>query len=550
MTALTAGFAEFVLEYDVSRPVADETVTQLWSCPHLQLVDIQRFAGEPNTPPRFYLALSDSLRLVWGIALPGSQVEADINDFTCEVGCCISITRYAIVTASNGKNVVVIVSAVVAPAKLSLIGEPNIADYALSPQCLRPVPQALPTTGPQVGLSELWRAPQQAPTNWCVIVKVLWKSKLRMVPSNSTNPKGRFVFDTKVMGSDGVAAPAVFWGGRLHYEAFNAGNYIKLAGGSIRFDDSDPPQPSAMHFTDRSYVERIVDAQLIAGFPCVPSIEVGHSDSSFVSVAAALQKDVGDVVSFRGIVVQCGEVLPTSTRRGVVDRRSLTVRDLSSSAAINVTLWDEIAECGGVTVGTVWCFRNVSLRSFGTAKVASSRPSSEVFMDASAEAPSRVVAAKCDPLRSMGVTVGAAGTAEEWLMLNIEQIDTPLFYSACNVCSRQVVGGSCPQCGVVAAALRFAVRMTLGDGVSALKAVGYTAAGEALFGASSSAFLSKISGDPRLEAAAIRSLIGMPVTVQLSKGGSETHITALRHLHMAEAASHLLVAIATLFNQR
>ena len=550
----------------------------LWLSPNFQVIDIQRFSGEEGTPARYYLALSDSTTLMWAVVPPSTAVEEAINDFELEPGSSLTLDDYSIVEAANGLRVLVVHAATVHSVKLSLIGnltyDPEL--FTLSRKAIQKIggsglgsrTQGDPIT--QLTLKQLWADHAElGGINWGVTVMLLWKGKLRRVMAggeDGSTARGKFVFDARVMDREGTTTNVVFWGSQRHHRTVDVNDVIVLSLCYLKFDQGDPPQPIAIQVSDRSIIDLLPNQQVARDeFPENPVEDLGGMYTSFVDLGDIRQEEIGAVVSVRAVVVKRGAVVATVTRRGNVNRRSLTLRDCEDPLlSMDITLWDELANETDPGVGEIWCFRDVVIRMFGNAKVLSSRSSSEVFL-APRDAP--IVHRNQASVQAQNATAHQGGGVHQqapqlpnvvfdltkanhsltpFCAVRIVHVRTPLLYKACTHCAKKMGANGCPQCGPSAESeLRFLVRLLLSDGIEATWATGFTTVGEALFGLSTSDFIAQGTQDPEFVPHMARCLVGVPILAKLAgvsvgqaeQATSDAHIIEVQHVDIIDHSS-------------
>lgn len=122
---LSTGFCQFVIESSVSARESEALPLQ-WASPRLQVLDIQRFPPIPREkePSRFYLAASDAVSLIWVVVPPQTALESDIAQFNVDVGCFLTLQKYTLVPATNGRSVVIAIQATFTPHASPLVGAP------------------------------------------------------------------------------------------------------------------------------------------------------------------------------------------------------------------------------------------------------------------------------------------------------------------------------------------------------------------------------------------------------------------------------------------
>jgi hypothetical protein len=432
--AVSIGFCHYCHHADPLASLDELRATQetLWQRPVLQLLDIQRFMVDKETPSgRFYLALSDSRHCVWAIVPPESELEAAIHDGTVECGCLITIFTYVIVAAKCGKCVMVILDATYSATPFSLIGEPsvNATWMPLSSKSLikqRSEALAAASAASAARLSTRYQRHftdrllhEFFPENgvvmldpmdrWAVSGRVLWKSKLRktdtavaaapnrFATSHSPHEDNRredggfrYVFDCVLVDQRGDAMRLVFWGCRRFYDVVERGSCIRACDGIVKRSANN--EPLYLSFQERSIVEPLAEGgsdgegdDCFLLMPEVPLRLLGSCAEPFLSVLDVVShRGVGDVVTVQGLVVSVQPCVQIRTVRGTVDKATLTLRDAQRSGGgggptIEVTLWDDAARTCRAAPGQLWCLRDVTVRFFGSVKQLSTRASSELF---------------------------------------------------------------------------------------------------------------------------------------------------------------------------
>ena len=567
---LSTGFCRFVDSFSDKDAGAPSDEQQVWQKPILQLVDIQAFAGhQPAMQAVYYLALSDGQGLIWCIAPPGSRVERHIRDLELEVGCCIGLDEYALVRAKNGRNVAVALAVAVSQTPVSLIGAPEYDSelFKLSPSS---VMRQLRASGK--GMDAAFAAPPvtiadiiafgpspEASSRYTLVGRVLWKSKLRrLVPSpegfgggGRDTASGRYVFDIKLVDRNGDAIKVVFWGSKKHFDTVSVGDCVIISDSTVQWSE-DASGPVALQVGDKAGLEILPED---VALPYAAARDIGACAAPFVDIRRVCEESQpGDVVCCQGVVTISGPVIATSTKRGQVDRLTVTIRDRSSSHAVELTLWDAHARDAQFHPGKLYFFRDVVVRMFGTKKVLSSRSSSEVFeppaalMGSNGAAAPEISLTYAPPTQtSVPFTVDLNMSSETVpVVLRIQAIKLPIFYTACSDCGRQANANElCPNCSCGDHELRFLVRMVLSDGLQCINATGFTFVGESLFGETTASFLEKLSCTPRYDADAITSLSGLPVLVKLVRSlDGDAHVVELAHLDLAACAGELAQIIA------
>ena len=282
---VSEGFVSYIESIAVN-PASSSEVPVHWDSPILQVIDIQLFKDRSpsDASPRFYLALSDTKSLLWGIAPPSSALEAMIKDSILEIGSLVCVDDYAIVMARNKRKVLVLASVSVSnAAPLSLIGHPLIDDtiFHLSSNSLvekqrqldlqaqllaqgrgskgrrstgsagdhqqQPPQQRNPVSArKRTGLATLWNDHEvlgnfENSHLWYVYVRVVWKSKLRKIvgggDADSAGSSSRCIFDAIVVDENGDAVKVVFNGGRKLHEKFQVPDCLFLGSGTVCLKD-------------------------------------------------------------------------------------------------------------------------------------------------------------------------------------------------------------------------------------------------------------------------------------------------------------------------
>lgn len=173
---------------------------EAWPHPCVQVVDLQRYPQEVEettpAPSLFYVAVSDAESLLWLLVPPGTEMEELVASYQIDVGCCVTLRDYAVVTAANGYNVLVLLRVDYSPNPLSLIGHPRYDAnlFQLSPRALtlshrdsgnsaKRVEDAAAAAaegktpyGEEIVLRDLVERPECAMKAWWVTLRILWKS--------------------------------------------------------------------------------------------------------------------------------------------------------------------------------------------------------------------------------------------------------------------------------------------------------------------------------------------------------------------------------------
>lgn len=667
--SISTGFCRYahacepLISLDEWSPTAP---TQLWTSPHLQILDIQRLCGPtiatvadggggsasaaPATSSLLYVALSDAESTVWAVVPPSSSFARSIEEGDVEVGCFVRLVAYAIVAAKGGKNVIVALSVTFTENPVSTVGQPDVStamklsDRSLLSRDLvaqQHTAMAAALQAPPLRTVMYLVAPPDGaeehvdgdPTSshsgnncgrWALQGRILWKSKLRRLvafdPSHSSHSitsaphtegnSGLYgsaaptkqVFDCVFVDEAGDAVKIVVWGSRNRFEHVNVGDCVRISGGYMKsFEDGSF---HSLHFHDKSVLEPIAD---LPDCPYRPTRQHGACATPFGEVRQVLERaSVGDVVSLQGVVVHVSPCTAVHTRRGRVEKLTLTLRDRSSAGwTVDVTLWDELARVvsqeQGVkapTVGRTWCFREVVVRMFGSSKTLNSRSSSEAFelppmmmaaggaegqqrmmvevaatqvpssstptvpISSEQNAPPSVEpsSAPSVPITSsqqqqqsalqlaaipFSVTISEAIRTQRFALVKIQRIKPSLFYLACAACGTQMRGPSCPVCAGTRSSPRFLVRMDLSDGTHIVAgAAALTAAAEALFGLSTAEFLQRSAEDPLFGAKSIEEVLGLPLLVKLvTTPEGVVHVSELTHANVSACCRALALLI-------
>lgn len=512
--------------------------TQGWLSPVLQCVDIQRYVpvtddtGEiTDSTPRFYLMLSDTADIVWSVAVPGSEIEEMIVDLILEPGCCISLPQYGRAIAKNGRPVLVLdICGNVSP-KFSLIGSPSLDPrlFELSSRAL--AVDARPTSNDIVcPLRELWENPELRSAPWAVVVRIVHIGRQRRVLGDSDRGGGKMVFDARLVDARGDSAVATFWGKKR--EPLDVGCVYHLRGGMIKFSDSVPPKPTVLQFGDRAVVSLLdQDSEEAQSIPKVAVNVLSSVADGVRPIAEVLNMEIGETTSILVAVVSMTSVTTCSTRRGRVARRTVSVRD-GSGSSIDITLWEAVAEDSQhqLVVGGRYCFKDFSVKMFGTTKILSSRVSSEIVpCDEHGMATEQPQPRPVQSLRITPVPVApdswfgtfSSTTELPLTMLWVSAVRLPLTYRACPRCGRKLQSCDesvtlCPGCGEIPEApeYRYMIRMLLSDGLQSRWGCGFNAIGEKLLGCAPGEHVSMCRQISQCAETLVRELLGTPILVR------------------------------------
>ncbi|KEG15450.1 hypothetical protein DQ04_00071180 [Trypanosoma grayi] len=547
-----------------------------WPSPTLQVVDIQRYPKvvvQPSVVSRFYLAVSDSDSLLWLVIPPGSEVEELVHTFQIEVGCCITLIDYTVITAKNGLNVVVPVSISYSGTQLSLIGNPTFDSslFSLSREALtnRRGSARLGTfrasgKSTTLSLSYIVETEGESLGDFAVHVRMVWKGKQRQLPMGGA--VDRFVFDGVGVDSKGDAIWMSFFGSSLLYDVFSVDDCVRATNGTL-MSRGDANELLRLQFDERS-----------SGVFCDAEEKEKEEEGAIPKCpqrmfGARAVKDVleqgtiGDITSVEGVVATVFPAAFVDTRRGRVERAGVLLRDSTSPwRTLDVTLWSEQARDVRPAVGDRWCFCGFGVSEYMRRLTLSSRYASAAFQMQSGPANQQhqqqkqqqpqqwgdclTEQARADsiPLRDTLQATLSLDEASETLpvLAKIQRVKLPLTYTACRGCGRPRSSGvfHCAACGETATEERFVVRLELSDGIRVVSAVGFALVGESLFGVDIPTLLRRRGESPAFERDMTREVVGLPLLFWLLRSPDALlHVVNCRHIGMAQCAATVLAAV-------
>ncbi|CBH10327.1 hypothetical protein, conserved [Trypanosoma brucei gambiense DAL972] len=580
MFQLTTGFCESALTAPLSGDSRGETFTLRWPNPSLQVIDIQRFPErvvQSSTQSLFYLALSDTLSLIWLVIPPSTGMEELVSTFQIEIGYCVKLREYTLVAARNGRNVVVPLSITHSNTVYPLLGNPvfNSSLFRLSANAL-----VYRYTNTCSSSSATWqstplgdygaRTIRQVVTaegkgfNDCVVyLRVVWKNKIRQVASSGI--LGRFAVDCVGVDADGDAVSVSFFGSSVISDMFDVGDCIRCR------------NPAFVDKGESGYSEKlnVFDWSSTPGC-CAGAEHLIPKHPRYVFFSCSVQYlveccEVGDIVSVYGEVAAFSPTTLVNTRYGHVGRSVVELRDLNSlQHSIEVTLWGDMGAIVVPVVGEQWCFSNFLVRIFGGRITASSRCVSSAFVMspkgrvdvASNERPEE------QPPHTSKQEEVAGGTHDAdivQLVFDLDEISEslpvlakvkgvkhPLTYTACSACGRKVgnetsVCSSCPEASVEE---RFLVQLELSDGIRSARAFGLESVGKELFGFDTSTLLRYRKDSPNFERLITHELIGLPALFWLEQSlGGVTQVKRCQRVDMARCAAVVLGAVEQIMSE-
>jgi hypothetical protein len=285
-------------------------------------------------------------------------------------------------------------------------------------------------------------------------------------------------------------------------------------------------------------------------------------------------------------------VMMTTTRfnNGQVERGNITLQDHSNPhCTTELTLWGHFAlELEQeAAIGELWCFREVKVQVFKNQRTFGTTSKTEFFVAPFENLHSGGGGGGGPPAGPAGMhalpppasyipgaplqaeTAGQTGPAGEYVPLappptmllsldestpkdpfclcRIAEIKLPLFYVACTKCGRKTdQSGHCQRCNTNESELRFLIRMLLSDGVSQLRATGFTAMGETLFEMTTAEFVHCQSLEQSYSQRMVQCLAGVPILVKLSKGEGDAHVVDLQHVDLDDLVGDMFDALVVM----
>nr|CCC89943.1 conserved hypothetical protein [Trypanosoma congolense IL3000] len=577
--SLSLGFCESVLQKCGSS--ASSALTQLtqWASPAVQIIDIQRYPQKipedrNTTSCCFYLAVSDSISLLWVVVPPETEMEELISTFQIEIGFCIKLDAYMVATAKNGLNVVIPISITYSENSLPLVGNPvfdpltfKLSNRALTRRCrtanggaVLQVAQAAECTA--VSIRRVVETGGKGLGDYSVHVRVAWKGKMRQLPPvGGTN---RFLIDFVGVDAAGDAILIVMSGGPALEGIFQCGQCVVMRNPSLTLAGEGGEVESLKTHEWLSTVSSD-GADMEDEIPIQPSFMFG-----VVSVRDVINSaSVGDVVSVEGLTVSVSPTTIVNTRRGHVEKSLVVLRDSTSvSYYIDVTLWSEFSRIVQPIVGERWCFFRVVTRVFmdkliistknmSAAFVMSPRPPQQADMvhqkvNESLNVPqSGDVAASCSTSSDVVQVVLDLDDASESLpvLAKIKRIRLPLSYHACALCGKRVGAGAarCAGCPEALVEERFLVFLEICDGLRVVSALGFADVGEALFGIDAATLFQRRREVPHFEHMIANKIIGIPLLFWLSTTGRDmARVIKCQYVDMAHCALTVASAVEQL----
>ncbi|RNF26551.1 uncharacterized protein Tco025E_01154 [Trypanosoma conorhini] len=563
MDALSEGFCACALAGGLPRGAGGSWVSR-WPSPRVQVVDIQRYpklVTDPFEVPRFYVAASDSASLIWLVIPPGSEMEELIDTFQIEVGCCIMLSEYSVVTARNGLNVVVPLSISYSATELSLLGNPvfDAALFNLSTESLtkrrgavKPCRSRAAEEYPRLSLIDLVEARGHGLGDYALPLRMVWKGRQRQLPASGSAT--RFIFDCIGVDNNGDAIYISCAGPSALHDMFSVGDCVCATNGCLT-NRGGAEDALRLQLSERSFGV-LCAAEAGDAIPTHPSRMFGA-----MSVTQVTQRSgIGDVATVEGVVAAVSPTTLVNTKRGQVERTAISLQDATapptSSCLIEVTLWDEFSRSVTPAVGERWCLCGFLVGEFMRRLTLSSRyGSAAIRMAPTSQAPvlpvDRTETTKPvnrDESDALQVVLGLEEASESLPVLaKIQRVRTPLTYVACRGCGRQMRGNasSCAACGGCTMEERFFVRLELSDGLCAVSAVGFAQVGETLFGVDLPTLMRRRRASPVYEDAIAREVVGLPLLFWLLRSSDDSllHVVRCQHIDMARCAATLLGAV-------
>ncbi|ORC93826.1 uncharacterized protein TM35_000017030 [Trypanosoma theileri] len=570
MDSLTQGFCASALMGSIPNG-GEESWSSLWPSPTLQVVDIQRYPKvitQPSVISRFYVALSDSASLIWLIAPPGSEMEELIHTFQIEVGSCITLKAYTVISAKNGLNVLVPISISYSDTVLSLLGNPvfdpslfELSSAALTKQRNVLKMETLQTTRDYTTLSlrEILEVRGESLRDYAIVVRIIWKGKNRSLASG--NLIDRFIFNSVGVDKNGDSILMSFIGSSALYETLSLENCVHAVGGSLFFGDNEKKM-LRLQFDERfsSVVNNIEMEDVIPKYPF-------QMFGTRTVQDVVKHGNVGDVVSVEGFVIKVSPGTLVHTKRGQVERSGIMLCDSStpssSSCVIEITLWEDISRSVKPAVGERWCFCEFVVSGFMQRISLSSRSMSIAFKMQKEVGPKRLEL--CQEVKKQEETETCSHSAERDsvqvvlaleeasdtlpVLAKVQRVILPITYSACRGCTRQVSSGDvrCAVCGESERVERYLVRLELSDGIRVVYAVGFAQIGETLFGMDAATMLMRQQESPAFVHTLVRELVGIPLLFWLLHSSDGLlHVVKCKYISMAHSTAIVLGAVTQL----
>ncbi|CCW59872.1 unnamed protein product [Phytomonas sp. EM1] len=391
-----------------------------------------------------------------------------------------------------------------------------------------------------------------------------------------------------------LARGAEVWEGRVV-----RGRGARVSWGS----DGGDGGPLALHFDDPAMLHVVDEAdELARGIPKRPRALVGSLRRRLRSPRGVAEAGVGDVVAIDAIIraVDGGAMVPT--KRGQLLRLIAHLESDDEEAAeahegdpnptrgfprgrekegVELALWGALAEAIEPRPGERWCFTDCTVREFRGRKNLSSRgstialrlqrgkPAVSPFSSPLLGFPTRLHEETAKRTEKAGVARPlhlARGLREASATLpalvRIQGIERPLTRGVCARCRAPRVGaiatengegmftlGEACECGGETRE-GFVVVLQISDGVESRRVLGFTTAGESLFGIPESEFVSNHKKEVGFEREACESLIGSPIAVWLMNYSKEMPLlVSCRHINLSLSSTVLLSAIKDIMGE-
>lgn len=573
MESLSRGFCAHTVAGSFTEAALEGWKSQ-WPRPTLQIVDLLRYpcVSTPQSPSRFYAAVSDSASLLWLVVPPGTEAEDSIVRFQLDIGCCITLEDYSIVTATNGLNVVVLLRATYSSNPLSLLGRPTFdpTRFPLSHRALtrqqflmhRPDAGGQQPQGREIVLCDLLENPQCAVSSWWIALRILWRGEAYAVQRLRREGQRATAWVTRFIGVDvnGYAILCSLWTGSMEADTVGLADCVFLGPGSVVWGAGEEGVPLQLQFSARSVIRSVPQTQREA-LPLFLSTTVGALNTGRTTVRDIIaHSSVEQVVTLTGNVRQVDSGVYVNTKRGRVLRLVITVEDEEvSNICVDVTLWGNVAEGAVPMEGERWLFTNCVVRHFMQRKTVSSRSSTITMKVGPAPLatvalrrglpPSAPDAAPPEESASEDASRESAETLRVHFVLcfrgasptlpalaRVQEVQLPLIHGACLRCKqtqwgRAEVSGVCGWCGSTSWWESLRLRIELSDSTEVVSATVHSAVAESLLEMSEAEFL--LSTQPAaLENAARNRLVGSPVLVWLLRHTMECEFTIVNAKHV------------------
>ncbi|CAD2214775.1 hypothetical protein, conserved [Angomonas deanei] len=567
MNALTVGFCESAVFGSFTQIELEKWKSQ-WVDPCLQIIDIQRYQYESSEQQCFYVAASDSKSLVWLVVPPLTALEEMISTYQLEIGCCIVLKEYTILSSGNGLNVIIPLNITFSPNPLSLIGNSadlssplfHLSDMSLCWRTERQQTTQSHNTTVEVTLADLQRDPQCVLKPWSMEGRVVWKGKGHRMQDNVGSFKrsftsARFVLMVTVVDCNGDAIDCDLWSPSPLEDTVEKGNCVRLTGGNVVW--SNTGVPLKFNF---SVKEGNASSFVVENNPNLPLHVVRFPfENEVLSVLHLLHtSSVEDVVCFSGVVRQRLPGSYVNTKRGRVLKSSVVVSDLEEpSVTIEVTVWGDLVELVEPATGERWLFRNCTVKEFMGRKTVSTRSNTMAVKVVEASENVYHVTSAAPPVvpeepktRDVEVSLNLLECTETLpCIARIQQMDFSSTTFTCRDCDATIeeVRVSCPHCLCEAVQGVLSCRVVLSDGVSSVEATVGPTVTELLMDMTQNVFFENIKRQPHFLSTLSALLVGTPILVwMLSLPGGEVVVTNCKHVNLSVCSAYILGAIHSL----